>query len=513
MENTVQFRLAPEHPIPACYNDSWAVMKWVASHANNGPGPEPWLNDHAKFDQVFLAGDSAGANIAHNMVVRASVDGLGVGFNLVGMVLIHPFFGNNEIDKLWMFICPETSGSDDPRLNPAAHPSLLSKLGCNKVLICTAGKDHLRERGWTYYEALRKSGWGGLVEIMETEGEEHVFHLFNPTSDKAGTLMNKFIFQVVAMRSSNSEIARVFFPFFRVYKDGRVQRFRPIQKVPPSDDPRTGVKSKDVVISQEPAVSARIFIPEISDPTHKLPLVVYFHGGGFTINSAFSPMYDNYLKSMVSEANIVAVSVEYRLALEHSIPACYDDSWAALQWVASHAHGRGPETWLNDHADFKRLFLAGDSAGGNICHNMAVRVGSTGLPGVKLVAMVLIHPFFGGTDDDKMWMYLFPESSGRNDPKLKPATGDLARLPCERVLVFVAENDFLRGVGRAYYEELKKSGWKGTVEIVESEKEGHVYHLMDPTCVNAADMMKLLVTFINQGDLHFLGHSSTRSRM
>lgn len=299
------------------------------------------------------------------------------------------------------------------------------------------------------------------------------------------------------MESTNSQIAHEF-RFFRVYNDGRVKKFYPkAEEIPPSDDPTAAVRSKDIVISTD--VSARIFLPKTDGPDQKLPLLFYIHGGGFSFESAFSPMYNTHLTSLVSEANIVAVSVEYRLAPEHPIPACYDDSWAALQWVASHANGDGPEPWLNDHVDFQRVFISGDSAGGNISHDQAVRVGSIGLPGVKLVGVVLVHPFFGGTGgDDDMWMYMCPSNGGLEDPRLKPGAEDLARIGCERVLVFLAEKDHIREPGLWYYEELKKSGWKGTVEMVETEGEEHIFHLRNATCENAVALIKRFASFINQ---------------
>ncbi|RLN12591.1 putative carboxylesterase 7 [Panicum miliaceum] len=70
----------------------------------------------------------------------------------------------------------------------------------------------------------------------------------------------------------------------------------------------------------------------------------------------------------IAAAGAVAVSVNYRLAPEHPLPAAYDDAWAALQWTVSSCLS-GPEPWLADHGDAKRIFLAGDSAGGNIAHN------------------------------------------------------------------------------------------------------------------------------------------------
>lgn len=83
-----------------------------------------------------------------------------------------------------------------------------------------------------------------------------------------------------------------------------------------------------------------------NNPEKKLPLVVYIHGGGFSIASAFHLGYHKYVSSLVAQANVIAVSVDHRLAPEHPIPACY------------------------------------------------------------------VHPYFGGTEDDKMWLYMCPENSG-----------------------------------------------------------------------------------------------------
>ncbi|KAJ6345870.1 hypothetical protein OIU78_008518 [Salix suchowensis] len=196
--------------------------------------------------------------------------------------------------------------------------------------------------------------------------------------------------------SPNNEIA-LKFSLFQVYKDARVELFRPrSKKIPPSNDPVTGVQSKDVIISAEPRVSARIFLPRLKNPGRKLPLLLYIHGGGFSMLSAFSPVYHKFCNHVASEADFIVVSVEYGLFPARPIPACYEDSWAALQWVASHVNGNGHDPWLNDRADFGKVFIGGDSARGNISHNVAFRVGSTGLPrGVKVVGVVMVHPFFG----------------------------------------------------------------------------------------------------------------------
>ncbi|KAJ0010240.1 hypothetical protein Pint_34445 [Pistacia integerrima] len=242
------------------------------------------------------------------------------------------------------------------------------------------------------------------------------------------------------MASSDSEIVKEF-RFFRVYKDGRVQlTFPPFLKatVPPSDDPVTGVRSKDVTISSEPPVSARIFIPKLTDPKQN---------------------------TLSAEAGAIVVSVEYGLFPDRPIPACYEDSWAALQWVASHVSGSGPEPWLNDHADFGKVFIGGDSAGGNISHTLAFRVGSIGLPGVKVVGVILIHPYFARE---------------------------------QRVLIFVAEKDHLNTPGKNYLEDLKKSGWGGRAELVENHGEEHVFHMRNPTCEKAVELTSKIVSFIKE---------------
>ncbi|THG22737.1 hypothetical protein TEA_022732 [Camellia sinensis var. sinensis] len=223
------------------------------------------------------------------------------------------------------------------------------------------------------------------------------------------------------------------------------------------------------------------------------------HGGRFSMVLAFTPHYDRHACRLAAESTSIVVSVEYRLAPEHPIPASYDDSWAVLRWVAPHSTRDGAEPWLNDHADFDRVFVGGDSAGGNMAHTLAYQVGTIRLPGVKLVGAFLTHPYFGGVEaDDKMWMYMCPTNSGFDDPRMKLPVEDLVVIGCKRVLMFVAGNDHLREPGRAYYEWLNKSGWKGSVEIVENEGQEHCFHLHDPTNENVVALVKKIVDFINQ---------------
>ncbi|KAI6677910.1 hypothetical protein NL676_038706 [Syzygium grande] len=134
------------------------------------------------------------------------------------------------------------------------------------------------------------------------------------------------------------------------------------------------------------------------DSLQKLPVLLYFHGGGILFETARSPTYHNHLNAPVAEANVIAISVDYRRALEHPLPAAYDDSWTTLTWVASHSARNEPEEWLNSHANLKKVFMAGDSAGGNIVHHLGIRLGEEKLHGIESPDAIMVHPYLWGNE-------------------------------------------------------------------------------------------------------------------
>ncbi|PIA30758.1 hypothetical protein AQUCO_05400096v1 [Aquilegia coerulea] len=322
------------------------------------------------------------------------------------------------------------------------------------------------------------------------------------------------------MDSTNQEIAFEILPIIRAYKDGRVERLIGSEIVPPSlEDPETGVSSKDIIISQNSGVSVRLYLPKLTNSSSdqdKLPVLVYFHGGGFCIESAFSLIHQKHLNRLVEKAKVVAVSVGYRKAPEYPLPIAYYDCWDALQWVISHSNGRSgfDEPWLIKYADFNRLFLGGDSAGANIVHNIAMRAGENGLNNhsSKILGAYLVHPYFWGSNRigsedsdpyqqdilDRIWVNVSPYSI--DDPKINPMgpnAPSLSQLGCSRVLVSVAGNDPLKDRGRLYYDELKKSGWEGEVEFLEVEGEGHAFHFVKCDSENAEIVFIRLASFLN----------------
>ncbi|GFP91127.1 probable carboxylesterase 1 [Phtheirospermum japonicum] len=321
--------------------------------------------------------------------------------------------------------------------------------------------------------------------------------------------------------NSTQPILYDIYPFIRVYKNGTIQRFIGQDFVPPSPtDPTGEVHSKDIRFSEKYNLSARIYLPAKNlNPAHKprrLPLLIYFHGGGFFTETAFSATYHNHLNTLVAKAKVVAVSVNYRLAPENPLPIAYQDSWLALKWSFSHYKGNGTEPWLTKYANFGNVYLGGDSAGANIAHNMAIRVGleNSGLdPDIRIHGMFLNCPYFLGkraignesayayaeNQMERLWLYAYPNSKlGLDDPLANPGMDpDLRRLGCERVLVFVAGNDVLRFRGWYYERELRNSGWNGEVKVVEFGGENHVFNLVKPNSPKAIEMHRMLVYFLN----------------
>lgn len=168
--------------------------------------------------------------------------------------------------------------------------------------------------------------------------------------------------------------------WLRVFDDGTVDRTWTgppevkfmVEPVAPHTDVIDGVSTRDVVIDMESGLRVRIYLPEIAGDTDKLPVVLHFHGGGFCISEADWFMYYSTYTRLVRMTRVICVSVYLRHAPEHRLPAACDDGYSALMWLKSLAQGKSFEPWLNAHADFNRVFLIGDSSGGNIVHQVFI---------------------------------------------------------------------------------------------------------------------------------------------
>uniref|UniRef100_A0A0D9Y8M1 Alpha/beta hydrolase fold-3 domain-containing protein n=1 Tax=Oryza glumipatula TaxID=40148 RepID=A0A0D9Y8M1_9ORYZ len=95
---------------------------------------------------------------------------------------------------LWMYACPCTTGMDDPWMNPMVPGApALGRMACDRVMVCAVVGDFLRWRAHTYAAAVAAAKGDTSVEVLETAGEGHVFHLFDPDGGKAKELLNRMV--------------------------------------------------------------------------------------------------------------------------------------------------------------------------------------------------------------------------------------------------------------------------------------------------------------------------------
>lgn len=153
-----------------------------------------------------------------------------------------------------------------------------------------------------------------------------------------------------------------------------------------SSKPRHGVSTYDVVFDPSHNLWFRLFLPSSSSSTDNnnvtdLPVIVYYHGGGFVFFSANSMAYDDLCRRLARELRVAVVSVNYRLSPEHRCPIPYEDGFDALKYLdGMDLDGGGFPVKL----DVSRCFLAGDSAGGNLAHHVAVRAGGHNFKKLKI---------------------------------------------------------------------------------------------------------------------------------
>ncbi|MQA13595.1 MAG: alpha/beta hydrolase fold domain-containing protein [Pseudonocardiaceae bacterium] len=208
----------------------------------------------------------------------------------------------------------------------------------------------------------------------------------------------------------------------------------------------------------------RVYDPSPGTP---LPLLVYYHGGGWVIGNI--EVVDKPARALANASQCVVAATQYRLSPETKFPGPVEDCYAATKWLAEHAGEVG--------GDASRLVVAGDSAGGNLAAAVTLMARDRGGP--QIAYQLLIYPVtspargneFASYRDNAdgylltrggmewFWDHYVSSPQDDDNPYAAPLkASDLSGLP--PAMVITAEFDPLRDEGAAYADRLQQAGVK-----------------------------------------------------
>ncbi len=208
-------------------------------------------------------------------------------------------------------------------------------------------------------------------------------------------------------------------------------------------------------------IALRIYTPEGYEPPH--PVIMVFHGGGWTIRAAEWEGVTS--RALANRVGAITISVKYRLAPETRFPGAAEDCYAATRWVIDNGQEFG--------GDPSRLAVAGTSAGGNLSAVVAQMARDRGGPRIAhqvLFCPVVDHDFtspsydqfadgYGLTKLGMQWFweqYLGADGDGSHPYASPIRADDLSGLPDATVIT--AECDVLRDEAEAYHEAMRQAG-------------------------------------------------------
>ncbi len=260
-----------------------------------------------------------------------------------------------------------------------------------------------------------------------------------------------------------------------------------------------------VIESQGLSIPVRVYTPK----NRPVALMVYLHGGGFSIGSIDT--HDGLARRYCGNGSMVVVNVEYRLAPENAFPAGVDDSLAVTLWAQENAglFGLRPE----------QVIVAGDSAGGNLAavtaqtHTQLLRAGKISAPLAGHIMHCPVTDMRYGADDsypsrrenasgymltDEMMraFFHFYSQSGATpeDVRVSPLLAE-SLIGLSPALLLTAEFDPLRDEGEKYAEALRHAG----VDVTSKRFDGtiHVF-MMFSSLVCAQESDALVFEFVNR---------------
>lgn len=306
------------------------------------------------------------------------------------------------------------------------------------------------------------------------------------------------------------------------HPDGTITRLMEFPSTPAAPDPSSPspVLTNDFPLNPTHKTFVRLFLPKSalslsSTDSKKLPIIVYYHGGGFVLLNADSTLFHGFCSALAAHAPAIVVSVEYRLAPENRLPAAYEDAVDALHWIAAAA---SENEWLSNYGDFANCYLMGSSAGGNIAYHATLRASELvdDLQPLIFKGTILHQPFFGGSSrvgselrlvndpylplsgSDLFWELALPIGSGRDhefcDPLVGGGSGLVERVKelGWRVLVTGCSGDPLVDRLRELVKMLEERGVR--VEGHFTEGDYHGVEIMEPQ--NSEPFFEVVKNFV-----------------
>ena len=237
----------------------------------------------------------------------------------------------------------------------------------------------------------------------------------------------------------------------------------------PQTGEQVGAVDDRQIPGPEGLITIRIYRPS-ETTSESLPMVVFFHGGGWVLCDLDS--HDSLCRRLTNLSGCCVVAVDYRRAPEHRFPIPLADAFAAFTWLAAHADSLG--------CDPSRMAVAGDSAGGNLAAVVALQARDSGgsFPTAQvLMCPVLDHPFDPPVGEDDVdgidpaeaqyfWREYLDDVDQASDWRASPLrAASHAGLPS--TLIVLASEDRLRPQGEAYGRALRADGVPVAVAVYE----------------------------------------------
>jgi acetyl esterase len=226
------------------------------------------------------------------------------------------------------------------------------------------------------------------------------------------------------------------------------------------------------------AIPLRLYRAAGTDQSAALPVLVYFHGGGYVIGDLDT--HDVLCRELANGAGCAVVAVDYRLAPEYKFPYAVDDCLAATYWIRQNAQTLG--------VDASRLAVGGDSAGGNLSAVVSLLARDAGDLPIKF--QLLIYPgtdmgcnapshktngqgYLLTSDTIAYFMGHYLKAGDELDTRASPLLHkDLTRLP--PALILTAGYDPLRDEGLEYAQRLSEAGNRAIEICFERQIHGFI---------------------------------------